>query len=97
MLLNYLKIAQRNLLRHKLTASINILGLGIGIAACMVIWQYVQWERSYDGFFPNPSQVYRVNTYWGDGTLEERLATSPPPLAEAVRSNIPGVRAVARL
>nr|WP_290937282.1 hypothetical protein [Haliscomenobacter sp.] len=43
MLLNYLKIAQRNLLRHKLTASINILGLGIGIAACMVIWQYVQW------------------------------------------------------
>ena len=97
MLLNYLKIAQRNLLRHKLTASINILGLGIGIAACMVIWQYVQWERSYDGFFFNASQIYRVNTHWGDGTLEERYATSPPPLAEAIRSSIPEVEAVARL
>ncbi|AEE51910.1 ABC transporter permease [Haliscomenobacter hydrossis] len=97
MLLNYLKIAQRNLLRNKLTAGINILGLGIGIAACLVIWQYVQWERSYDAFFPDAQRIYRLNTHWGDGKLEERFATTPPPLAEAIRNNIPEVEAVSRL
>lgn len=97
MLLNYLKIAQRNLLRNKLSTGINIFGLSIGIAACLVIWQYVQWERSYDAFFPHSQQIYRLNTHWGNGELEERFATTPPPLAEAIRQSIPEVEAVSRL
>ncbi|MBK7870038.1 MAG: ABC transporter permease [Saprospiraceae bacterium] len=97
MLRNYFKIAWRNLYRNKITTGINILGLGMGIAACLVIWQYVQFEKSYDAFFPDSQQIYRLNTQWGDGDLEERYATTPPPLAEAIRTTIPEVEAVTRL
>ncbi|MFN7116269.1 MAG: ABC transporter permease [Saprospiraceae bacterium] len=96
MLLNHLKIARRNLLRNKLTAGINMLGLGIGIAACLVIWQYVQFERSYDAFFPTAERVYRVNLAWGNADLQERYATAPPPLAEVILKDIPEAEAVTR-
>jgi len=45
---NYLKISWRNLLRDKVFSLINILGLAIGIAACLFILQYVRFEMSYD-------------------------------------------------
>lgn len=97
MLLNYLKIARRNLVRNKLTSSINILGLGIGIAACLVIWQYVQFERSYDAFFPNAERVYRVNLAWGNAEKQETYAPAPPPLAETIAKDIPEIEAVTRV
>jgi putative ABC transport system permease protein len=96
MLQNYFKIAWRNLLRNKLTSGINILGLSIGIAACLVIGQYVQWERSYDAFFPTAERVYRVNLAWGNAELQERYATAPPPLSEVLEKDIPEVEAVTR-
>lgn len=97
MLQNYLKIAWRNLLKNKITAGINILGLGIGVAACLVIWQYIQFERSYDTFFPNVERIYRVNLAWGNAEQQERYATAPPPLAETILKDIPEVEAVARV
>lgn len=97
MLINYLKIAWRNLLKNKITAGINILGLGIGIAACLVIWQYVQFERSYDAFFPHAERIYRVNLAWGNAEQQERYATAPPPLAETILQEIPEAEAVARV
>lgn len=97
MLRNYLKISIRHLLKNKITAGINIFGLGIGIAACLVIWQYVQLERSYDRFFPDAERIYRVNLAWGNAEQQERYATSPPPLAETIAKDIPEVEAVARV
>ncbi|MEK6477009.1 ABC transporter permease [Catalinimonas sp. 4WD22] len=60
MLKNYFKIALRNLLKNKVFSFINILGLAIGIAACLLILQYVQWELSYDDFHANKENLYRV-------------------------------------
>lgn len=97
MLLNYLKIAWRSLLHHKLTAGINIVGLGIGVAACLVIWQYVQFEKSYDAFFTDAERVYRVNLAWGNAEKQETYAPAPPPLAEAIQKDIPEVEAVTRV
>ena len=50
MLRNYLKIAWRNLLRQKLFSFLNLLGLAIGIAACLLILEYVQFERGFVSF-----------------------------------------------
>lgn len=97
MLYNYFKIAWRGLLKNKITAGINILGLGIGIAACLVIWQYVLFERSYDTFFPGTERVYRINLAWGNAEKQERYATTPPPLAETILQEIPEAEAVARV
>ena len=60
MLRNYLKIAWRNLVRNKAFSAINILGLAIGIAACVLILQYVTFELSYDDFHTKSDRIYRV-------------------------------------
>ena len=60
MLRNYFKIAWRNIMRHKAYSGINILGLAIGIAACLLILQYVAFELSYEDFQVNKDRIYRV-------------------------------------
>ncbi|XHR97182.1 helix-turn-helix domain-containing protein [Mucilaginibacter sp. UC70_90] len=59
---NYFKIALRNLIRNKSYATINITGLAIGIAACLLIFLIVQYETSFDSFHPNKDRIYRIVT-----------------------------------
>jgi len=60
MLQNYIKIAWRNLLRHKAFSAINLVGLAIGMAACLLILQYVAFELSFDNFHEKGDRIYRV-------------------------------------
>ncbi|MGH7455356.1 MAG: ABC transporter permease, partial [bacterium] len=60
MLKNYLKIALRNLLRHRLFTTINVVGLALGAACCALIGLYIQHELSYDRFHRDPENVFRV-------------------------------------
>lgn len=60
MLLNYIKVAIRNLFRSRLYSAINIFGLAIGMSACLVIFLWVQDELSYDTFHENAENIYRV-------------------------------------
>ncbi len=60
MLLNYIKVAMRNLFRNRLYSAINIFGLAIGMAACLMIFLWVQDELSYDKFHQNAENIYRV-------------------------------------
>ncbi|MEN2281155.1 ABC transporter permease [Algoriphagus sp. SE2] len=60
MLKNYIKIAWRNLIRQKSFSLINIMGLSIGLACCLILLAYVKHEESYDSFHPDSEQVYRV-------------------------------------
>ena len=57
---NYLKIAFRNIMKHKIHAAINIFGLAIGMACCMLILFYVQDELSYDRFHEDADRIHRV-------------------------------------
>lgn len=61
MIKNYIKIAWRNLLRHKLFSLINISGLAIGLAVCMLIMLYVAHEHSYDRFGKNADRIFVPN------------------------------------
>ena len=60
MLLNYLKIALRNLYRSRLYSAINILGLAIGLAVCLMIFLWVRGELNYDRFHAKADRIYRV-------------------------------------
>jgi putative ABC transport system permease protein len=62
MLKNYLKTALRHLVKSKLFSAINIAGLAVGLAACILIALYVQDETSYDEHWANADRIYRVNT-----------------------------------
>ncbi|HTM91337.1 MAG TPA: ABC transporter permease, partial [Flavisolibacter sp.] len=60
MIRNYFKIAWRNILKQKGYSLINIIGLAIGVSACLLILQYVSFELSYDNFHVNKDRIYRV-------------------------------------
>jgi putative ABC transport system permease protein len=62
MLQNYLKIALRNLFHNKVFSFINIAGLSIGLACCMLIVLYTKDEVSYDRFHKNVNNIYRITT-----------------------------------
>jgi putative ABC transport system permease protein len=62
MIKNYFKIAFRNLWRHKGFSLINIVGLAVGMTACLLIFLYVSFELSYDTFHDKADQIYRVVT-----------------------------------
>jgi putative ABC transport system permease protein len=61
MLRNYLLTAWRNLKRHRVFSLINVLGLAIGMAACLLILQYVSFERSFDQFHEKRDRIFRVS------------------------------------
>ena len=74
---NHLKIAWRNLLKDRQFTLLNILGLSAGLACALLIFLWVNDERSYDKFFANDNQVYQVmNT--GSQTATLKFPTSHP-------------------
>ncbi|HZY38462.1 MAG TPA: ABC transporter permease [Mucilaginibacter sp.] len=97
MIKNYLKIAWRNLLRNKSYAAINIAGLAIGIAACLLIFLIVHFETSFDDFHLKKDQIYRVITVNSgpDGITKE--SGTPIPLAEGLRADFPELKEVAEI
>src|SRR5262245_17280901 len=93
---NYLKIAVRNLLRHKTYSAINIFGLATGMACCLLIALYVLDELSYDRFYKNVERIYRVVTDTRDANNLESNAGSPVPLGPALKSEFPEIDAAVR-
>jgi len=71
MIKNYIKIAWRNILRHKVYAGINVFGLALGMTCCLFIFLWVQDERSMDGSYPKEKNLYTVfTTSTADGHVE---------------------------
>jgi len=97
MLTNYLKTALRNLIKHKAYASINVLGLAIGMACCLMTLLYVRDELSYDRFHEKADQVYRVNATSQNPEGAFYRTSIPPPIAPALQAEYPEVEAVTRV
>jgi len=91
MIINYLKTAFRNILKHKGYSLINITGLAIGVMAFILIMLYVRDELSYDRYFPKANQIYRVATRGVMQGSEFNMAVSPAPVGAAFVNEIPGV------
>jgi putative ABC transport system permease protein len=97
MLRNYLKIAIRNMKRHKGYSLINIFGLAIGMACCILILLYVTDELSYDNFHEKADRTYRVNAISSIGVTTRYYATVPPALAQGLADSIPEIEAFVRV
>ena len=97
MLLNYLKIALRNLKKNKGYSFINIFGLAVGIAGCIVILIYIQNELSYDKYNENYDRIYRVHLSARISNNELEPATSCAPCGPAFVEQIPEVENYVRI
>ena len=90
MLKNHIKIAWRSLLKNRVFSFINIFGLAIGMAACLVIFQYVSFERNHDLFHENANRIFRVDLeQYKNGELETSLATTFPVVGRTLRESFP--------
>jgi len=90
---NYLKIALRNMKRHKTFSIINISGLVVGLTCFILIFLYVRYERSYDTFHENSDRIFRVVT---QDPENDTFASSPAALAPTLMDEFPEVRAATR-
>ncbi|MCL5020499.1 MAG: ABC transporter permease, partial [Bacteroidetes bacterium] len=97
MIKNYFKVALRNLLRNKTFSAINIVGLAIGIASCILILLYVQYEFSFDRFNRKCNRIYRTASEVNFSGRIIKVAVSSDKLGPALKENIPGVENYTRI
>ncbi len=97
MFANYLKVALRTLVKHKLYSFINIVGLATGMACCIVILVYVQSELSYDQYHPNAQQIFRVNEHRKVAVGESDQPLISGPVAGILKNDYDQVAAVTRV
>jgi|SRR6218665_130283 len=90
---NYLKIAIRNIMRHKAFAMINIAGLTIGMTCSILILLWVRNEMSYDSFHENSNKLFRVVC----NVAQFKAAVTPYPVVQELQSKAPGVKRVIRM
>lgn len=93
---NYLKIALRNIRKHKGYSFINIAGLAIGVAACLLLFFWVQDELSYDRHHQNVDQIYRVVSQYESEGRVRRSARTSAPLGPALVREFPDVEKAVR-
>jgi putative ABC transport system permease protein len=88
---NYLKIAFRNIIKHKGYTFINVFGLAIGMACCIFILAYIIDEISFDTFHKKAENIYRVNTTGIVSGRTIETGTVPAPMAQAMINDFPEV------
>ncbi len=98
MLTNYFKIAFRSFTKHKTFTLLNILGLALGMAASLLILQYVKYESSYDTFHSNANSIYRIQyNQYQNGNLTFECAAAVPAVGPALNDNFEEVKQFTRL
>lgn len=87
------KIALRNLLRHRRSSFINIAGMGIGLAATVLLYLYIGYEKNHDRQFRDAGNVYQVmvNTTGIDKSIVSTIKETPNVLASALQQEVPEI------
>src|SRR5947209_18411201 len=97
MLKNYIKIAWRNLIRNKTFSAINLIGLAIGIATCLMIMLFVMNELSYDRYNEKADRMVTVSFQGNVQGEKMNEGTVMPPVAQTLKADFPEVEAATRL
>src|SRR4030095_11288278 len=97
MIRNYFKTAFRNLLKSKFYTSINIMGLAVGLATCLLIMLYVRDELSYDRYNAKAERIYRVNNEIRFGGNYVDLAVAPALMGPTMVKEFPQVEEFTRV
>jgi putative ABC transport system permease protein len=96
---NYMTVGIRALTKNRTYAFINIAGLAIGLAACLLLLLYVRYEMSYDKWLPDADRVYQVQTFGTDPTTGKNLAQQgvTQPVTAALAKDFPQIEAISKL
>jgi len=91
MIKNYLSVALRTLQKQTGYAAINVIGLAVGLACCLLIVLYVRSEWTHDAFHEHAEAIYRVNAAWQAEGERVRWSDTPVPLASALAATFPEI------
>lgn len=96
---NYIKVAWRNIKRHKGYSFINIAGLAIGMAVCILILMFVRDELSYDTFHENKDRIYRLERQFlaSDGSVRGAFCSLAPSFVPFLENDFPEMEHIVRL
>jgi putative ABC transport system permease protein len=94
---NYFKTALRNLLKNKIFSFINIFGLAIGLACCILMFLFISSELSYDKFIVHSGNIYRVTSIADGPSGKTDLAVTPSPWAPLMQQDYPEIKSYVRL
>jgi putative ABC transport system permease protein len=97
MIKNYLRVAFRNLWRHKGFSLLNILGLTIGMSACFLVFLYVKFELSYDDFHSKADRIYRVVTDINNPSETIKFNVAAPAMPVAAKHDFPEIERQVRI
>jgi putative ABC transport system permease protein len=97
MIRNFIKTAFRSLLKNKGFTALNIVGLALGLAACLLIVFYIADELSYDSYNTKADRIYRVNTDFKYNGVTTSYAIAAPPVAATLKHDFPEIEQAARL
>ena len=97
MIKNYFKIAWRNLWKNKVFSAINIVGLAVGMAACITIMLFVLYERNFDNF--HKKSIYRLNEVqkFEGMVASQKVALSMFPMGPTLKDEFPEVKNFTRI
>ena len=97
MLVNYLKIAVRSLLKNPVYTSINVAGLAVGMTCFLLIALYVQDEYEYDAFHENLDRIVRITTHYSDDSGTRSFARSNPAVGPTLLRDFSEIEQTVRL
>jgi hypothetical protein len=97
MIRSYLKVALRNLYRNKFYSVINIVGLGVAMAICVVGYVNYQFGQSFDSYHENAEKIFLLCNSKGQGNNVLDWSVVPMPMLPAIREGIPGIEKVSRI
>jgi len=93
---NYFKIGWRNILRHKVYTTINVLGLTLGLCACIVVYVIVSYEFGFDSFHADKDRIYRVIGDVTESTGDVlHFSRVPVPIVQTSRREVSGLEVIA--
>src|SRR3569833_2887872 len=93
---NYIKDAKHNLWKNKVFSALNIIGLAVGMAACIVIMLFVFYEKSFDNF--HTKNVYRLNEVQTfPGMAAQKVGLSMTPMGPTLKHEFPEVKNFTRV
>ena len=97
MILNYLRIALRNIRQNPTYAFINIFSLAVGLAACLVIYLFISDERSFDAWHSKRESIYRLNEIQNfDGTNRQKVALTGGPFGVVMKNEFAEIASFTR-
>ena len=97
MIKNYLKLGFRNLVKNRLSSSINILGLALAVGCCMVVFTYFDWSMHMDGFHRKINNLFVIERLSSQNGNDQLWGDSPAPMGPMLKSAFPQIKDAVRL